>query len=191
VENVVEVRYAGVGIGRSTLLRDWTAVGAFIGFAEPMPTGTPLVLKGDGIEQAARVVEAIESADLAVAGMRVQFVASVKATAPAPAPSPVSAAPAVVAAPAPVPEAVQAALPAAVEAAAPAAVETATPVAVEIAALADPETPHAEVETATAEVETAPVAGPADAEGLAGAPHSTDGEAGSNAGSGKRRRRRK
>ena len=74
MESAVEVRYAGVGIGRSTLLRDWSSAGAFIGFAEPMPTGTPLRIEGEGIDQAARVVEVIESADLAVAGMRVEFV---------------------------------------------------------------------------------------------------------------------
>jgi hypothetical protein len=74
VDNAVEICYAGVGIGRSTLLRDWSSAGAFIGFPEPMPTGTPLRIEGEGIDQAARVVEVIESADLALAGMRVEFV---------------------------------------------------------------------------------------------------------------------
>ncbi|HVV52123.1 MAG TPA: hypothetical protein VHO06_20815, partial [Polyangia bacterium] len=67
MENVIEVRYAGVVVGRSTKVRDWGASGAFIGFAEPLPSGTSLVLKGDGVEQPARVVEVIESADPAVA----------------------------------------------------------------------------------------------------------------------------
>ncbi|HZL20791.1 MAG TPA: hypothetical protein VFG23_23865, partial [Polyangia bacterium] len=84
MENV-EVRYAGVGIGRSTHLRDWSEAGAFVGFAEPMPTGTPLVLKGDGIEQPARVVQSIESADASVAGMRVEFVTAAEAAPPKPA----------------------------------------------------------------------------------------------------------
>jgi hypothetical protein len=147
VENVVEVRYAGVGIGRSTVLRDWNATGAFLGFAEPMPTGTPLVLKGDGIDQAARVVETIESVDLAVAGMRVEFVYSAD-------PAPVAVAPA-----------------------APA----------EASPGADP----ALAEAAPASPGEGPPVADADSSGVTEAQHAIDGEAGSNAGSGKRRRRRK
>jgi hypothetical protein len=96
VENVIEVRYAGVVVGRSTKVRDWGDSGAFIGFAEPLPTGTPLVLKGDGVEQAARVVEVVESADPAVAGMKVTFVDATRAARPAskPAAAPPKAAPA-------------------------------------------------------------------------------------------------
>jgi hypothetical protein len=115
VENVIEVRYAGVVVGRSTKVRDWGDAGAFIGFAEPLPSGTPLVLKGDGVEQPARVVEVIESADPAVAGMQVTFVEAGRVVRPAPKPAaapakptPVAAAPApapVVAAPAPAPAA--------------------------------------------------------------------------------------
>jgi hypothetical protein len=76
VDNVIEVRYAGVVVGRSTRVRDWSAAGAFIGFAEPLPSGTPLLLRADGVEQPARVVEVIESADPAVAGMQVRFVSA-------------------------------------------------------------------------------------------------------------------
>ena len=83
MENVIEVRYAGVVVGRSTKVRDWGASGAFIGFAEPLPTGTSLVLRGDGIDQPARVVEVIESADPAVAGMQVTFVGAAEAPRPA------------------------------------------------------------------------------------------------------------
>jgi hypothetical protein len=151
VENVVEVRYAGVGIGRSTVLRDWNATGAFLGFAEPMPTGTPLVLKGDGIDQAARVVETIESVDLAVAGMRVEFVDSAD---PLPRPAPAVAAPA-----------------------APA----------EASPGADPSL----AEAAPASADEGPPVADADSSGVTEAQHATEGEAGSNAGSGKRRRRRK
>jgi hypothetical protein len=147
VENVVEVRYAGVGIGRSTVLRDWNATGAFIGFAEPMPTGTPLVLKGDGIDQAARVVETIESIDLAVAGMRVEFVGSAG-------PAPTAAAP-----PAP--------------------------------AEAPPGADPALAEAAPASADEGPPVADTDSSGVTEAQHATDGEAGSSAGSGKRRRRRK
>lgn len=83
MENVIEVRYAGVVVGRSTKVRDWGASGAFIGFAEPLPTGTSLVLRGDGIDQPARVLEVIEAADPAVAGMQVTFVGAAEAARPA------------------------------------------------------------------------------------------------------------
>ena len=88
-----EVRYAGVAVGRSTQVKDWTATGAFIGFAEPLPSGTAIELRGENLAQAARVDDVIESADPNVAGMRVSFVAS-SAAAPTPsAPPPVTAAP--------------------------------------------------------------------------------------------------
>jgi hypothetical protein len=164
VENVVEVRYAGVGIGRSTVLRDWSAAGAFIGFAEPMPTGTPLVLIGEGIEQAARVAEVIESANLAVAGMRVEFAPERAAEVVAPAVVAVATAPSVEAAPSVVDEAVPAPAPAAPGVASPEPVEP----------------PSAAATVA-----------PTDVSGAASPPHPNEGEAGSSAGSGKRRRRRR
>ena len=85
---MIEVRYAGVVVGRSTQLRDWSDAGAFVGFAEPLPSGTSLVLKGDGVEQAARVVHVVESADPEVAGMQVTFVGAAEALRPAPRPAP-------------------------------------------------------------------------------------------------------
>jgi hypothetical protein len=101
VENVVEVRsneirsieirYAGVVVGRSTKVRDWGTAGAFIGFAEPLPSGTSLVLRGDGVDQPARVVEVFESADPAVAGMQVKFVGAAEAARPAQKPAAVAA----------------------------------------------------------------------------------------------------
>ena len=87
MENVIEVRYSGVVVGRSTKVRDWDSAGAFIGFAEPLPSGTSLVLRGDGVEQAARVVEVFESADPAVAGMQVKFIGAAEAARPAPKPA--------------------------------------------------------------------------------------------------------
>jgi len=102
----VEIRYAGVVVGRSTKVRDWDTGGAFIGFAEPLPSGTSLVLRGDGVEQKASVVEVFESADPAVAGMQVKFIGAAEAARPAPKPTPAAApvpAPAPVAAPAVVP----------------------------------------------------------------------------------------
>ena len=98
MENVIEVRaievrYAGVVVGRSTKVRDWDTAGAFIGFAEPLPSGTSLVLRGDGVEQAARVVEVFESADPAVAGMQVKFIGAAEAARPAPKPAAAAAQP--------------------------------------------------------------------------------------------------
>jgi hypothetical protein len=89
----VEIRYAGVVVGRSTKVRDWNSGGAFIGFAEPLPSGTSLVLRGDGIEQGARVLEVFESADPAVAGMQVKFIGAAATAAPAPRPVAPAAAP--------------------------------------------------------------------------------------------------
>ena len=118
----VDVRYAGVVVGRSTRVRDWDNTGAFIGFAEPLPTGTSLVLRGEGVDQPARVVEVFESADPAVVGMQVKFGGAAEAALQAPR----SAAPA--AKPVPAPAAVTA--PASVTAAAqaPVAVAEAAPV---------------------------------------------------------------
>ena len=77
-----EVRYAGVVVGRATQVKDWTATGAFIGFAEPLPSGTRIELRGDNHVQAAQVAQVIESADPNVAGMHVSFVASAPAAGP-------------------------------------------------------------------------------------------------------------
>jgi hypothetical protein len=97
----VEIRYAGVVVGRSTKVRDWGGAGAFIGFAEPLPSGTSLVLRGDGLEQTARVVEVFESADPAVAGMQVKFIGAAEAARPAPKPAAAAASSAPATAPAP------------------------------------------------------------------------------------------
>ena len=59
-------RHAGEGLDRH---------GAFIGFAEPLPSGTRIELRGDNHVQAARVDQVIESADPNAAGMHVSFVA--------------------------------------------------------------------------------------------------------------------
>jgi len=82
VDSAIEVRYAGVVVGRATQVKDWTAGGAFIGFTEPLPTGTSIELRGENIAQPARVEEVLESSDASVAGMRVSFVSSSAAAAP-------------------------------------------------------------------------------------------------------------
>jgi hypothetical protein len=108
VDSAIEVRYAGVAVGRATQVRDWTATGGFLAFAEPLPTGTRVELRGEGLRQVARVEDVIESADPAVTGMRVRFVAEGAAepmVAAAPAPAPAAAAPAAPEAAAPEPAA--------------------------------------------------------------------------------------
>jgi len=165
----LEVRYAGVTVGRSTRVRDWSASGAFVGFAEPLPSGTALVLKGDGVEQAARVVGVVESADPGVAGMQVTFVAA-EAARPAAKP----------AAPAPAPAAVAEAAPAA-----PAAVAEAAPAAPAAVAEAAPD----EVSSGTSSAAVASeISGPASAEP---GPGETGDSAPQGQGGGKRRRRRR
>ncbi len=91
----IEIRYAGVLLGRATQVREQGPDGLFVGFAEPLPVGTPVALKSSDGEQSGRVSEVIESADPSVAGMRVQRGAG----AVKPAPQPASAAPAASAAP--------------------------------------------------------------------------------------------
>jgi hypothetical protein len=76
VENTVEVRYAGVVVDRSAMVRDRDANGAFVALAEPLPVGTAVTLKVGDTPVEARVVEVIESADLSLAGMRVRFAAA-------------------------------------------------------------------------------------------------------------------
>jgi hypothetical protein len=190
VENVIEVRYAGVVVGRSTKVRDWGDAGAFIGFAEPLPTGTPLVLKGDGVEQPARVVQVIESADPAVAGMQVTFVDVARAVRPSPrsaaapakaaAPSAAPAAAAAAAAPAPVapPPAV---VGEAASVASPPVVAEAAPVAPPPAVVA--EAAPVEVSSSTSSAVSGEISAPATAE-------QAEGDAGQGGG-GKRRRRRR
>jgi hypothetical protein len=94
VDSITEVRYGGVVVGRSPQLRDRTDSGAFLVFSEPLPVGTPLVLKIDDKEQNARVTEVVESADASAAGMRVRFVSAAERAAPALAPKPAAAPPA-------------------------------------------------------------------------------------------------
>jgi len=131
VESATEVRYAGVVVGRAAQVRDVDDTGAFVVFAEPLPVGTLVAFKVGEDERRARVSEVVESANEAVAGMRVAFVGVTAAAAPPelasqavpPAPKPMAAATA-----APVPQ--PAAEPARPAAPAPADIAPASPVAV-------------------------------------------------------------
>lgn len=84
MDSAIEVRYAGVVVGRATQVKDWSATGAFIGFTEPLPTGTAIELRGENTIQPARVREVIESSDPTVAGMRVSFLNTSTSTSPPP-----------------------------------------------------------------------------------------------------------
>jgi hypothetical protein len=174
VENVIEVRYAGVVVGRSTKVRDWDTAGAFIGFAEPLPSGTSLVLRGDGVDQAARVVEVFESADPAVAGMQVKFVGAAEAARPAPKPAAAAASPATVPTSAPT----RAPEPARVAAAAPTASAEPAPVA-EASPVEASDAPSSAVTSEQGDGEAGPVE------------HAEQPEQAGQAGSGGKRRRRR
>jgi hypothetical protein len=77
VDKMIEVRYAGVVIGRTAIVRELDTRGVFLGITEPMPVGTPVSLRiGDQpvAEAVQGKVDAVsESQELAGAGMRVRF----------------------------------------------------------------------------------------------------------------------
>lgn len=102
----LEIRYAGVIIGRAQELR--TTEGDtmyFLPSKEPMPVGTLLRLRSGRGEAPARVVRAVESPDPAVCGMEVRLVGEEEIVAPefipAPAPAKPKASPAPPVAPPP------------------------------------------------------------------------------------------
>jgi hypothetical protein len=85
VENSVEVRYAGVVVGRGALVKELGGDAIFVGIPEPLPVGTLVTLKiGDAVREA-RVDEVVESAEPSAAGMRVRFGGGAAAARPAPA----------------------------------------------------------------------------------------------------------
>ena len=174
METATEVRYAGVVVGRAAPLRDTDGAGVFVLCAEPMPVGTPVSLKIEEAERAARVTEVVESADANLAGMRVRFVSEAEVALPsggaakppaAKATAPVEAAPV---APAPVASAPVASAPVEAPPAAPPPVVTASVEAVP--------------------VEAAPAADPSTGTAV---PSPVEGDGSAAAGSGKRRRKRK
>jgi 2-oxoglutarate dehydrogenase E2 component (dihydrolipoamide succinyltransferase) len=120
VDNSVEVRYAGVVVGRGALKEpdaaraDVLADSFFVSIAEPMPVGTLVTLKVGDVVREARVDDVVESAEPSAAGMHLRWGAAAPASRPAPAQEPPrAAAPAPAVAPAPVAPARPAAEPAA------------------------------------------------------------------------------
>jgi 2-oxoglutarate dehydrogenase E2 component (dihydrolipoamide succinyltransferase) len=84
VDTSVEVRYAGVVVGRGLVLRDQGPEGTFVGIPEPLPVGTLVTLKVGETVREARVDEVVESAEPSVVGMRVRWGGEARAAAPAP-----------------------------------------------------------------------------------------------------------
>ena len=162
MEISIEVRYAGVVVGRGALVRDLGEEGAFVGIAEPMPVGTAVTLKiGDAVREG-RVDEVVESSDPATVGMRVRW-GGVARSAPAP-----TAVPVVAAAVVTTPEAPSASAAAVTTPEAPSA----------SAAVATPEAAVAPAAAAESGVGASPVAETDDASGAIPAPMTLGGAGG-------------
>jgi len=73
VEQTIEVRYAGVVIGRVTGVGGADDKGVFLGTGDPMPVGTAITLQVGGDVAEGRVEQVLESTDPARSGMRVRF----------------------------------------------------------------------------------------------------------------------
>jgi hypothetical protein len=73
VEKMIEIRYAGVVVGRASALRELDAEGLFVVSPEPLPVGTPIILGIEDRAVAAQVQTVLESPDPARSGMRVRF----------------------------------------------------------------------------------------------------------------------
>ncbi|HEY5281308.1 MAG TPA: hypothetical protein VIM14_00830 [Polyangia bacterium] len=91
MEAPLEIRYAGVVIGRAQDVRsaDGDTPSFFIPIREPMPVGTVLRLRSGDRETPARVVHAVESADPATCGMQVRTIGEAEEVAPEFIPPPV------------------------------------------------------------------------------------------------------
>lgn len=76
MESPVEIRYAGVVIGRAQEVRsaDGDSPSFFLVVREPMPVGSVLHLRTGDRETPARVVHTVESPDPAACGIEVRFI---------------------------------------------------------------------------------------------------------------------
>jgi hypothetical protein len=168
VDNSVEVRYAGVVVGRGALVKELGAEAIFVGIPEPLPVGTIVSLKiGDAVREA-RVDDVVESAEPSAAGMRVSWGGAVTAGRSSP---PKAAAP--------------------VAAAAPRAAEPAPDAAAPVAAAAVPESAPMAISDSGPSSAVAAEAGD-EGSGAIPAPLSLAGPGGDGAsGGGKRRRKRR
>lgn len=73
MDGSIEVRYAGVVIGRGTV-QPSDAAGAFVAFADPLPVGTEVQLELPTGPRRARIEHVVERGTGAETGMRVRFV---------------------------------------------------------------------------------------------------------------------
>jgi hypothetical protein len=73
VDKMIEVRYAGVVVGRSAVIRELDTRGLFLGVTDPLPVGTDVTLKVDDRVVEGKVASVQESQEIARAGMRVRF----------------------------------------------------------------------------------------------------------------------
>lgn len=83
MDKMIEVRYAGVVVGRSAIVRELDTRGLFLGITEPMPVGTPVILRiaeRGGTDIHGKVELVSESQELVHAGMRVRFADPTAAT---------------------------------------------------------------------------------------------------------------
>jgi hypothetical protein len=90
----LEIRYAGVIIGRAPELRDAEGDSTFfLPGKDPMPVGTVVRLRSGERETPARVLRALESADPSIAGMKVRLIGEAEEVSPdwIPTPAPVQA----------------------------------------------------------------------------------------------------
>jgi hypothetical protein len=90
----LEIRYAGVVIGRAPEMRDAEGDSTFfLPGKDPMPVGTVVRLRSGERETPARVLRALESADPSLAGMKVRLIGEAEEVSPdwIPMPAPVQA----------------------------------------------------------------------------------------------------
>jgi hypothetical protein len=73
VEKTIEVRYAGVVIGRVATVGDVDAQSVFLGISDPMPVGSTVSLKVDEQLVEGRVQQVTESTEPSRCGMRVRL----------------------------------------------------------------------------------------------------------------------
>ena len=76
MEAPLEIRYAGVVIGRAQEVRgaEGDAPSFFVPVRDPMPVGTVLHLRAGDHETPVRVVRAVETTDAAACGMQVRSI---------------------------------------------------------------------------------------------------------------------
>lgn len=73
METSIELRYAGVVIGKATVAGEIDEGGLFLPVPDPLPVGTKVTLKIDDRPVDGRVISVSESADPAKCGMKIRI----------------------------------------------------------------------------------------------------------------------